>query len=209
MTEKRLSRADLLQMLIEDWTGQEEGLGKTVQKVSRIYRRYALLTPEAKERVINREKLMDLRWIWDGVALAKMRVARTVDYNADMLTKSALFMLYTRSGDNYYTFDGNGNAVPIRMDASGVIVADVETNTFSDFLPFNSPDVHTNGHEIVNYDYDGDYGEYAGVTHDQYDAKFQGDGQRLCGERRQGGHVGPCSRHNLRHQGNPPPGRWL
>ena len=53
-------------------------------------------------------------------------IAATTAYNANMFTQDAAFVLYTTSGANTYAFDGSGNAVPVYIDESGNITADVE-----------------------------------------------------------------------------------
>ncbi|MBQ4156119.1 MAG: Cna B-type domain-containing protein, partial [Clostridia bacterium] len=50
-----------------------------------------------------------------------------------------------------------------------------ENGKYSDFLPFNSPYVNSNGKRINTYTYDGDDGRYAGTTHYMYDAKYNTD----------------------------------
>ena len=51
-------------------------------------------------------------------------IAQSVTYNAQLFTSENLFVVYAASGSNYYAFDGNGNAVPISIDANGNIRAD-------------------------------------------------------------------------------------
>ena len=51
-------------------------------------------------------------------------IAQSVAYNAQLFTNENLFVVYAASGSNYYAFDGNGNAVPISIDANGNIRAD-------------------------------------------------------------------------------------
>lgn len=47
---------------------------------------------------------------------------------------------------------------------------------YSDFLPLNSPYANTNGKNIPTYTYAGDLGEYEGVNHLTYDAKYNSNG---------------------------------
>jgi len=51
-------------------------------------------------------------------------LAKTIDYNANMFSSSASFVVYTVSNGSYYAFDGSGNAVPITIDAQGNIRTD-------------------------------------------------------------------------------------
>ena len=53
-------------------------------------------------------------------------VAKRVAYNSQLFTSENLFVVYTASGSNYYAFDGNGNAIPISIDADGNIYTDIE-----------------------------------------------------------------------------------
>ena len=53
-------------------------------------------------------------------------IAQTVSYNTSLFTSANVFVVYTVSGSNYYAFDGSGNAVPITIDASGNISADID-----------------------------------------------------------------------------------
>ena len=112
--------------LIEDYDGEEAWLMEVYQQVFRVYRRYMLLPPDARERIVNRDKLLELEYIWAIAPMAEVKVAKTIAYNANMFTDSALFVVYAQSGDSYYAFDGNGNAIPISIDAQGNIIADTD-----------------------------------------------------------------------------------
>lgn len=52
-------------------------------------------------------------------------IAKSVAYDPALFTDENLFVVYASSGSNYFAFDGNGNAVPISVDADGNIRADV------------------------------------------------------------------------------------
>ena len=52
-------------------------------------------------------------------------IATVMEYGTDMFTEGAKFALYTKDGNQYYAFDGNGAAIPIEIDAQGMITADV------------------------------------------------------------------------------------
>ena len=52
-------------------------------------------------------------------------VAQQVAYNTQLFTNENLFVLYVASGADYYAFDGNGNAVPVSIDANGNVYADI------------------------------------------------------------------------------------
>ena len=87
-------------------------------------------------------------------------------------------------GENYgyYYYDSHYNAASFHKDHGRFYVydylertSDSQTN-HSDFLPFNSPYVNTNGKTVSTYSYEGINGEYAGTTHYMYDAKDTGNG---------------------------------
>ena len=46
------------------------------------------------------------------------------------------------------------------------------SESYSDFLPLNSPYANGNGKDFVTYAYSGENGEYQGVNHIQYDSKY-------------------------------------
>ncbi|MBE6714003.1 MAG: Cna B-type domain-containing protein [Ruminococcaceae bacterium] len=100
-----------------------------------------------------------------------------------------LFQLMTDPSDEhygYYFYDSSYNAASYNQSEGRFYVYDYlertsdsgnsTTGKYSDFLPFNSPYANTNGKSIVTYTYDGINGEYAGVNHCQYDAKYNTSG---------------------------------
>jgi len=80
----------------------------------------------------------------------------------------------------YYYYDSHRNAASYNQSAGRFYVYDylegttdsMGTDSPSDFLPFNSPYANTNGKYTRTYTYNGIDGEYAGVNHVQYDAKY-------------------------------------
>ena len=50
-----------------------------------------------------------------------------------------------------------------------------DAGKYSDFLPLNSPYVNTNGQPSKTYSYAGENGEYSGVSHYEYDARYNSD----------------------------------
>lgn len=52
-------------------------------------------------------------------------IAQTTAYDESMFTATSCFVVYTVNGENYYAFDGTGNAVQIYIDESGNILSDV------------------------------------------------------------------------------------
>ena len=59
-------------------------------------------------------------------ARAAAPIAKTTAYNTSLFTSANQFVIYTTSGSTHYAFDGNGNAVPIHIDADGNIFTDLE-----------------------------------------------------------------------------------
>ncbi len=74
-------------------------------------------------------------------------IAQSVAYNQQLFTSQNLFVLYTASGSNYYAFDGNGDAVPITVDASGNIYTDLSD---TDMLLWSLTASGTNTYLIQN-----------------------------------------------------------
>ncbi len=80
----------------------------------------------------------------------------------------------------YYYYDSARNAAAYNQSDGRFYVYDYLTATtdsvnagiMSDFLPFNSPYANTAGKTIPTYNYNGENGEYAGVPHYRYDAKY-------------------------------------
>lgn len=83
-------------------------------------------------------------------------------YNASLNAAS-----YNQSEQRFYVYE----YLERTRDSSKVSGND----KYSDFLPFNSPYANTNGKDFITYTYDGLNGEYAGVNHIQYDAKYNTD----------------------------------
>ena len=86
----------------------------------------------------------------------------------------------------YYNYNSRFNAASYNQSEQRFYVYDYLERTsdsgrssegkYSDFLPLNSPYVNTNGRDVVTYTYNGEFGEYPGVTHYQYDCKYNTDG---------------------------------
>lgn len=98
-------------------------------------------------------------------------------------TGDHLFQYMTDPDDayyGYYYYDSHRNAASYNQTDRRFYVYDyleatsdsVNTSSPSDFLPFNSPYANTNGKDIRTYTYDGIDGEYVGVNHIRYDAKY-------------------------------------
>ena len=109
----------------EDYDGEEEWLTEIYQQVARAYKKYDQLPPGLQEYVWNRDKLLELEYIWSVAKLIETEIGQTIAYSAGMFTSEAKYILYTQSGDQFYAFDGYGKAVPVHIDYSGVITADV------------------------------------------------------------------------------------
>ena len=87
----------------------------------------------------------------------------------------------------YYYYNSERNAASFNQSEGRFYVYDYLECTidsynsgnegkYSDFLPFNSPYVDTNGKNINTYTYEGIEGEYAGTTHYRYDSRYNTDG---------------------------------
>ncbi|MBR5309642.1 MAG: Cna B-type domain-containing protein [Oscillospiraceae bacterium] len=74
----------------------------------------------------------------------------------------------------YYYYDSSYHAASYNQSAQRFYVYDyleaTSDNTTADFLPLNSPYVNTNGQTVKTYTDNGQYGQYAGTTHYQYDS---------------------------------------
>lgn len=87
----------------------------------------------------------------------------------------------------YYYYDAKLNAASYNQTDQRFYVYDYLARTsdsannndagkYSDFLPLNSPYANTNGQTIKTYNYAGENGEYEGVSHYVYDARYNSDG---------------------------------
>ena len=87
----------------------------------------------------------------------------------------------------YYYYDAKLNAASYNQADQRFYVYDYLARTsdsannegegrYSDFLPLNSPYANTNGQTIKTYNYAGENGEYSGVSHYVYDARYDADG---------------------------------
>lgn len=80
----------------------------------------------------------------------------------------------------YYYYDSSLNAASYNQSQERFYVYDYLERTvdsagndsYSDFLPLNSPYANTNGKSLGTYSYDGVHGEYVGTTHYAYDTKY-------------------------------------
>lgn len=74
---------------------------------------------------------------------------------------------YNASEQRFYVYEYLARS----SDSSG----SSDTGKYSDFLPLNSPYANTNGQTLTTYKYNGVNGEYAGIDHYQYDARYNTD----------------------------------
>ena len=80
----------------------------------------------------------------------------------------------------YYYYDSNLHAASYNRSDQRFYVYDylaagsdsLRDGSYADFLPLNSPYANTNGNSVGTYTYQGDYGEYNGVTHYSYDVGY-------------------------------------
>ena len=86
----------------------------------------------------------------------------------------------------YYYYDAKLNAASYNQSDQRFYVYDYLARTsdsagnndegkYSDFLPLNSPYANTNGQTVKTYNYAGENGEYNGVSHYEYDARYNTD----------------------------------
>lgn len=87
----------------------------------------------------------------------------------------------------YYYYDAKLNAASYNQSDQRFYVYEYLARTsdsannndegkYSDFLPLNSPYANTNGQTVKTYNYAGENGEYNGVSHYVYDARYNSDG---------------------------------
>ena len=87
----------------------------------------------------------------------------------------------------YYYYDAKLNAASYNQSDQRFYVYEYLARTsdsanngdegqYSDFLPLNSPYANTNGQTVKTYNYAGENGEYSGVSHYVYDARYDSDG---------------------------------
>ena len=67
----------------------------------------------------------ELTILADTTADGAVAIAKTTVYEQSLFTDTNCFVVYTVSGENYYAFDGTGNAVQIYIDSDGNILSDV------------------------------------------------------------------------------------
>lgn len=77
---------------------------------------------------------------------------------------------YNQSEQRFYIYDY------LERTSDSANSDDSGTGKYSDFLPFNSPYKNNNGKYVPTYSYQGDKGEYVGVNHYTYDAKYDSNG---------------------------------
>ena len=101
-----------------------------------------------------------------------------------------LFQINTNPSSEYYGYyyyDAKLNAASYNQTDQRFYVYDYLARTsdsannndagkYSDFLPLNSPYANTNGQTVKTYSYAGDNGEYSGVSHYVYDARYDSNG---------------------------------
>ena len=77
---------------------------------------------------------------------------------------------YNQSEQRFYIYNYLERTSDSANSSDGAVIKN------SDFLPFNSPYVNNNGKNVPNYYYNGINGEYAGVPHYMYDARYNTNG---------------------------------
>ncbi|MBR6789488.1 MAG: Cna B-type domain-containing protein [Oscillospiraceae bacterium] len=108
----------------EDYEAEEAWLTEIYRLVAHAYSRYDALSDDLKEFVINRDKLLEMEYIWSAFPLIEIDIAMEADYQNVSFDSGASFVFYTEGENGYYAFDGNGTAVPVHV-SGGIITADV------------------------------------------------------------------------------------
>jgi len=111
---------------IGDEAAMEQWLTTIYLQVQEAYRRYAVLPVNAQLLIENRDKLLELEYIWAMMPLVDTVVGYTANYSTNLLSSGASFVFYTQaSNGQYYAIDGRGNAVAVTISANGEIIANV------------------------------------------------------------------------------------
>lgn len=113
----------------EDEDGEIAWLEQVYQQVAEAYYYYDQLPEMLRSHVSNADKLLELEYIWSVTTFVNDEIARTVAYSEDLFEQSNRLVVYMQSGDAYYAFDGNGDAVKIEIADDGTITADIDDPT--------------------------------------------------------------------------------
>lgn len=116
----------------EDPDGEDSWLRELYQLVGGVYDRYIRLSPELEAHIFNRDKLLDLEFIWSMAILADVEIGVTTPFSDALFAQPYYsFVFYTQGMDDlYYAIDGNGSAVPINIDEDGVITAGISDKSY-------------------------------------------------------------------------------
>ncbi len=127
-----------------------------------------LFNPETSFDPSTGEGIIGKQYLGTGDYLFQLQTDPTLpNYGYYYYDSSLHAASYNKSDQRFYVYD-----YLVRTSDS----ANSSSAKYSDFLPLNSPYVNTNGKDTVTYTYDGVNGEYAGTTHYQFDAKYNGSG---------------------------------
>ena len=108
-----------------DYEGQDAWFMSLYQQVFDAYRSYRKLPDDVQARIVGREKLLNLDFIWSVMPMVITDIATAVDYSDSIFRSNGQFVIYMKSGDKYYAIDGEGHAEEIWIDENGLITADV------------------------------------------------------------------------------------
>ena len=126
-----------------------------------------ICTPEMRELLFSAQNAFDLA---TGEGIIGKTYLGTADH---------LFQIMDDPSDEhygYYYYDSLRNALSYNQSNGRFYVyeylsatSDAIGSSYADFLPLNSPYANTNGRTMRTYTYNGQDGEYQGVTHYRYD----------------------------------------
>lgn len=119
--------------------------------------------PETKEGIIGKS------YLGTGDHLFQLNTDKDSEYYGYYYYDSSLnASAYNQSKGRFYVYD--------YLERTSDSASASDAWKYSDFLPLNSPYTNTNGKTLNTYSYDGVDGEYYGVPHYQYDAKYDTNG---------------------------------
>ena len=122
-----------------------------------------LFDPEAGEGVVGKH------YLGQGDHLFQINTDPTSDYYGYYYYDAKLNAAsYNQSDQRFYVYE--------YLARTSDSANNNDAGKYSDFLPLNSPYANTNGQTIKTYNYAGENGEYNGISHYVYDARYDANG---------------------------------
>ena len=122
-----------------------------------------LFDPETGEGVVGKH------YLGQGDHLFQINTDPTSDYYGYYYYDAKLNAAsYNQSDQRFYVYE--------YLARSSDSANNNDAGKYSDFLPLNSPYANTNGQTIKTYNYAGENGEYNGISHYVYDARYDANG---------------------------------